>query len=188
MTYTYAVPVDNPKMSDIDREEQLYLQEVEAVKQWWADSRWRFTKRPYTAESIVQKRGTLNVDWPSNVQSKKLWKLIESRWAVSCTQAHSLDSSNNTSEQDSFGYLWLPRTNDDHANGKVPRHSLCLRLAIFFDSFLERRARSRSSRLSNDNSAQQGEAALHGTVVPRPKGSRRETEHTEREEELFGEC
>lgn len=67
--------------TDIDAEEQAYLREVDAVKQWWTDSRWRYTKRPYTAEQIVQKRGNLGIDYPSNVQAKKLWQMMEGRFA-----------------------------------------------------------------------------------------------------------
>ncbi|PSK42289.1 hypothetical protein B9Z65_4203 [Elsinoe australis] len=66
--------------SSIDAEEQKYQQEVKGVKQWWTDSRWRHTRRPYTAEQIVQKRGTIKVDFPSNTQSKKLWDIVESRF------------------------------------------------------------------------------------------------------------
>ena len=73
------------KMGHVDEEEQQYLQEVDAVKKWWTDSRWRYTKRAYTAEQIVQKRGNLKIDYPSGVQAKKLWNLIEGRFAV-CLQ------------------------------------------------------------------------------------------------------
>ncbi|KAK9473886.1 isocitrate lyase [Dipodascopsis tothii] len=61
---------------DYDAEDAAYRAEVEAVKQWWAQPRWKHTKRPYTAEAIVQKRGTLKIDYPSNVMSKKLYNLI----------------------------------------------------------------------------------------------------------------
>lgn len=74
-------------MGALDQEEQAYSQDVEAVKQWWTDSRWRYTKRPYTAESIVQKRGTLKIDYPSNAQAKKCWKLIEERFASKTASA-----------------------------------------------------------------------------------------------------
>jgi isocitrate lyase len=74
--------VDTFKMTSIEQEEQQYLQDVEAVKKWWSDSRWRYTRRPFTAEQIVQKRGTIKIEYPSNVQSKKLWKLVENRFAV----------------------------------------------------------------------------------------------------------
>ena len=69
-------------MASIEQEEQRYRQEVEAVKRWWQDSRWRYTKRPFTAEQIVAKRGNLKVEYPSNVQAKKLWNMLEKRWAV----------------------------------------------------------------------------------------------------------
>jgi isocitrate lyase len=70
-------------MASIDLEERLYNEEVESVKQWWTDSRWRYTRRPFTAEQIVAKRGNLKIDYPSNVQSKKLWAIMESRFQVS---------------------------------------------------------------------------------------------------------
>jgi isocitrate lyase len=67
---------------DPSKEEQIYLEEVAAVKKWWTDSRWRYTKRPFTAEQIVAKRGNLKIDYPSNVQSKKLWAILEGRFKV----------------------------------------------------------------------------------------------------------
>ena len=70
-------------MASSDHEEQQYQDEISALKQWWTDSRWRFTKRPYTAEQIVNKRGNLKIDYPSNALSKKLWKTVEERFAVS---------------------------------------------------------------------------------------------------------
>ncbi|EON68677.1 isocitrate lyase [Coniosporium apollinis CBS 100218] len=67
-------------MSPIDAEQQRYEEEVEAVKQWWNDSRWRFTKRPFTAEQIVSKRGNLKIQYPSAVMAKKLWNTVEKRF------------------------------------------------------------------------------------------------------------
>lgn len=69
---------------DPEQEERLYLEEVAAVKKWWGDERWRYTKRPFTAEQIVAKRGNLTIEYPSNVQSKKLWKILEGRFEVCC--------------------------------------------------------------------------------------------------------
>lgn len=69
-------------MANIDAEEQQYLKEVDEVKQWWSDSRWRFTRRPFTAEQIVAKRGNLKITYPSNQQAKKLWNTIEGRFKV----------------------------------------------------------------------------------------------------------
>ncbi|QSZ36768.1 hypothetical protein DSL72_006651 [Monilinia vaccinii-corymbosi] len=65
---------------DPEQEERIFLEEVATVKKWWADERWRYTKRPFTAEQIVSKRGSLKIEYPSNVQSKKLWKILEERF------------------------------------------------------------------------------------------------------------
>ncbi|CVK92973.1 probable isocitrate lyase (acu-3) [Fusarium mangiferae] len=69
----------NPSVNP-DTEDELFQKEVEAVKAWWSDSRWRHTKRPFTAEQIVSKRGYLPVDYASNAQAKKLWKILEHRF------------------------------------------------------------------------------------------------------------
>ena len=69
-------------MANIEAEDQLYQQEVEDVKKWWSDSRWRYTRRPFTAEQIVQKRGTLKLQYPSNAQAQKLWNIVEGRFKV----------------------------------------------------------------------------------------------------------
>ena len=70
------------KMSGHDAEEQTYQDEVKAIKQWWTDSRWRYTRRPYSAEAIASKRGNLPIQYPSNAMAKKLWKNVEQRFAV----------------------------------------------------------------------------------------------------------
>lgn len=69
-------------MSFIENEDKQYWNEVNEVKAWWNDSRWRYTKRPFTAEQIVAKRGNLAIDYPSNAQSKKLWSLLETNFKV----------------------------------------------------------------------------------------------------------
>ncbi|KAI1133377.1 isocitrate lyase [Nemania abortiva] len=69
----------NPAI-DPNIEDDLFAQEVQAVKQWWSDPRWRYTRRPFTAEQIVSKRGHLQVQYPSNIQSKKLWNILENRF------------------------------------------------------------------------------------------------------------
>lgn len=67
---------------DPSQEDQLFAQEVEQVKQWWSDPRWRYTKRPFTAEQIASKRGNIKVEYPSSAQSKKLWNILENRFQV----------------------------------------------------------------------------------------------------------
>ncbi|EKG12225.1 Isocitrate lyase/phosphorylmutase [Macrophomina phaseolina MS6] len=69
-----------PQMPSIDAEEQAFQAEVKAIQQWWTDSRWRYTKRPFTAEQIATKRGNLKIQYPGNEQSKKLWRTVEGRF------------------------------------------------------------------------------------------------------------
>jgi isocitrate lyase len=109
-------------MGYIDEEEQKYLQEVEDVKRWWSDSRWRYTKRPFTAEQIVQKRGNIKIEYPSNVQAKKLWRIVEDRFKVSLSSTfmRCLRLILLFLEQTSFLHLRLPRTNYAHPNGEIP--------------------------------------------------------------------
>ncbi|THY40586.1 isocitrate lyase and phosphorylmutase [Aureobasidium pullulans] len=71
-----------PNMSSsLDAEEQQFQDEVAAIKQWWSSPRWRYTKRPFTAEQIANKRGNLTIQHPGNVLSKKLWDIVEKRFA-----------------------------------------------------------------------------------------------------------
>ena len=67
---------------NIDAEEVAFQAEVQVVKEWWRDSRWCHMKRPYTAEQIVAKRGNLEIQYPSNHQAKKLWKVLEEKFSV----------------------------------------------------------------------------------------------------------
>lgn len=69
-------------MTGLDAEEQHYQDEVKAIQQWWADSRWRQTRRPYTAEQIANKRGNLKIDYPSAVLAKKMWQIVEKNFAA----------------------------------------------------------------------------------------------------------
>src|SRR5207247_1768259 len=63
-------------------EDELFAREVEEVKRWWSDPRWRYTRRPFTAQQIVSKRGSLKIEYPGSAQSKKLWKILEGRFQV----------------------------------------------------------------------------------------------------------
>ena len=67
---------------DPSREDEIFAKEVAEVKQWWSEPRWRYTKRAFTAEAIVSKRGNLKIEYPSNAQSKKLWDILEAAVCV----------------------------------------------------------------------------------------------------------
>ncbi|EAQ85852.1 hypothetical protein CHGG_07105 [Chaetomium globosum CBS 148.51] len=69
----------NPAV-DPNREDELFALEVDQIKKWWSDPRWRYTKRPFTAEQIASKRGNLKIEYASNAQSKKLWNILENRF------------------------------------------------------------------------------------------------------------
>jgi isocitrate lyase len=121
--------------ADVNAEDQAYAAEVEAVKKWWTDERWRYTKRPFTAEQIVAKRGNLKIEYPSNVQSKKLWKILESRFKVrliyriyrtGCTEMLIW-----TIEQGCLLHLWLSRTHHVDSDGEISGYCLCFWMAIF---------------------------------------------------------
>ncbi|KAF9111853.1 isocitrate lyase 1 [Mortierella sp. AM989] len=61
----------------VDAEDAHFKEEVAKVKAWWATERFRLITRPYTAEAIVSKRGNIHTDYLSNIQAKKLWKLLK---------------------------------------------------------------------------------------------------------------
>ncbi|KNE62501.1 isocitrate lyase [Allomyces macrogynus ATCC 38327] len=61
----------------INEEERRFQEEVAAVKKWWSSPRFARTTRPYTAEDVVAKRGTIHIEYPSNQQAKKLWALLQ---------------------------------------------------------------------------------------------------------------
>lgn len=60
-------------------EDALFTQEVEDVKQWWASPRYQGIRRPYSAEDVVSKRGTLQQTHPSSLMARKLFSLLKER-------------------------------------------------------------------------------------------------------------
>ncbi|RKP01612.1 hypothetical protein CXG81DRAFT_11748 [Caulochytrium protostelioides] len=66
-----------PTAHFLDEEQRRFDAQVEAVKQWWKSPRFALVKRPYTAEDVVVgKRGSMPIQYPSDAQAKKLWKLL----------------------------------------------------------------------------------------------------------------
>jgi len=58
------------------RERAAFQAEVAEVEQWFKNPRFARTKRSYTAAQVVSKRGTIPIKYPSDVQGKKLFKLL----------------------------------------------------------------------------------------------------------------
>ena len=63
-------------------EDLLFEEQTEDVKQWWSSSRYEGIKRPYSAEDVVSKRGTLQQTYPSSLMAKKLFNILEERAAA----------------------------------------------------------------------------------------------------------
>jgi isocitrate lyase len=72
-----ATPAVDPASEDA-----LFAAEVAEVKRWWSGPRWRHTRRPFTAEQIVSMRGLLRIEYPSNLQARKLWAILQDRFNV----------------------------------------------------------------------------------------------------------
>ncbi|KAE9404001.1 isocitrate lyase icl [Gymnopus androsaceus JB14] len=53
-----------------------FATEVKQVLEWWKSPRFARVTRPYTAEEVVSKRGSLKIDYPSNTQAKKLFSIL----------------------------------------------------------------------------------------------------------------
>ena len=62
-------------------EDALFEEQVRAVKEWWATPRFEGIKRPYTAEDVVSKRGSLQQSYPSSIMARKLFNLLNEREA-----------------------------------------------------------------------------------------------------------
>uniref|UniRef100_A0A6A7G288 isocitrate lyase n=1 Tax=Hirondellea gigas TaxID=1518452 RepID=A0A6A7G288_9CRUS len=57
-------------------EETSFQNEVNAVKEWWTKSRWRNTKRIYSAEDVVRVRPPVPTTYPSDFTSRKAYDLF----------------------------------------------------------------------------------------------------------------
>lgn len=66
-----------PSPQFLHNEQQHFEAEVASVKKWWASSRWAHTKRPFVAEDVVAKRGSLVQGFASDTQAKKCWSLLK---------------------------------------------------------------------------------------------------------------
>jgi len=93
------------KMSTQERE--LFAREVQELEASWKvdclihthrqlanhllpcqHPRYAHVTRPYTAASVVSKRGTIPITYPSHLQAQKLWSLLESH-AKNGTPSHT---------------------------------------------------------------------------------------------------
>ncbi|KAK4894470.1 mitochondrial 2-methylisocitrate lyase [Elasticomyces elasticus] len=68
-----------PETSKPSAEDQIYNQQIKDVEQWWSTPRYAGIKRPYSAQDVVSKRGTLQQTYPSSLMARKLFNLLEER-------------------------------------------------------------------------------------------------------------
>eukprot|EP00744_Colponema_vietnamica_P001501 GILI01002481.1.p1 GENE.GILI01002481.1~~GILI01002481.1.p1 ORF type:complete len:572 (+),score=186.36 GILI01002481.1:83-1717(+) len=62
----------------MSNQEQIQFQnEVREVQKWFESERFTGIKRPYSAQDVVQLRGTLPTSYPSNYMSKKLFRMLK---------------------------------------------------------------------------------------------------------------
>ena len=64
-------------------EDKLYSRRIHDMESWWRTPRFEGIKRPYSAEDVVSKSGTLSQTYPSSLMAKKLFKLLQERSAAS---------------------------------------------------------------------------------------------------------
>ncbi|KAK3651605.1 mitochondrial 2-methylisocitrate lyase [Elasticomyces elasticus] len=68
-----------PETSKPSAEDQIYNQQIKDVEAWWSTPRYAGIKRPYSAQDVVSKRGTLQQTYPSSLMARKLFNLLEER-------------------------------------------------------------------------------------------------------------
>ncbi|KAK3501095.1 isocitrate lyase [Neurospora crassa] len=62
-------------------EDALLQQQIKEVEAWWASPRFKGIKRDWTAADVVSKRGSLQQTYTSSVMARKLWNLVQERYA-----------------------------------------------------------------------------------------------------------
>lgn len=60
-------------------EESIFNEQVAQVEKWWSSPRYKGIRRPYSAQDVVSKRGTLQQVYPSSLMARKLFNLLEER-------------------------------------------------------------------------------------------------------------
>ncbi|PSK34485.1 2-methylisocitrate lyase, mitochondrial [Elsinoe australis] len=76
-TDAYQLLPEHDKVGE--SEDALFDAQIKQVEEWWASPRYEGIKRPYSAEAVVSKRGTLQQVYPSSLMARKLFNLLEVR-------------------------------------------------------------------------------------------------------------
>lgn len=59
---------------------KYYENQIQQIKQWWSSERFKGIKRTYTPEFVASHRGSFNIEYPSSIQAKKLFNLLNDRF------------------------------------------------------------------------------------------------------------
>ena len=62
-----------------DAEDGFFDSQVKNVQTWWSAPRFSGIRRPYSAEDVVSKRGTLHQTYSSSLMGRKLFDLLNKR-------------------------------------------------------------------------------------------------------------
>ncbi len=57
-------------------EEKALEQEIKSIQEWWGTSRFKHTKRPYSAKNVAVLRGTISTKPMSAFTSTKLYNMV----------------------------------------------------------------------------------------------------------------
>ena len=63
-------------------EDALFKLQIQDVEDWWETPRYEGIKRPYSAQDVVSKRGSLQQTYPSSLMARKLFNLLKERSAA----------------------------------------------------------------------------------------------------------
>lgn len=93
-----------PSGKSENEEKELYTGQIRNIKDWWDTPRFAGIRRPYSAEDVACKRGTLEQSYPSSLMAKKLYNLLEKR-AASHEPVHTSALSRNSKRRQMIGRL-----------------------------------------------------------------------------------
>jgi len=82
-----SLPADAYQLLPVERkvgqaEDALFEQQIHDVEEWWKTPRFEGIKRPYSAQNVVSKRGSLQQTYQSSLMARKLFNLLKERSAA----------------------------------------------------------------------------------------------------------
>jgi hypothetical protein len=122
-----------PTEEKASAEDDIFNAQVQQVKDWWASPRYEGIKRPYSAETVVSKRGALQQVYPSSLMARKLFNLLEERAKEGKpvhTSTYSYSIDNIISKAYTFIFSGRHRPGADDTASASPRDPLCFWMGL----------------------------------------------------------